>query len=475
MSKNYLIIDQGGHSTRAIIFDSDGKELATSAIAVATLFPQPAFAEQDSKQVLLSLDNCLLSLAEKLSSNEIEAIQSAALIVQRSSFLACRKSDLQPLTNIISWQDTRNQALINQLHATFNLIRIKTGLRANAHYGATKMRWLLDNDRNVQQAAANNDLLFVPLAAYLAARLVHTTTVVVDPVIASRTLLCELGSMQWSAELLQLFGIQSCYLPSIVASDYPVGHISMADKHISLKLVGGDQSFIAFSSGIHLLPTDLFVNVGTGAFIQTLIDSEQSDIDDNLLCSPAVITQSEKILMAEGTINAAASALEWLWQHENVSMTYSEVDAALLAVKAPPLFINTVSGTGSPYWLAYQPPRFIGDSDNLVEKAVAVVESIVFALMDNVVLLIKNKPEINRIMLSGGFSRYDGFCQKLANLTAINIVRPKDHEASARGAAIYLMQKNIDAEDIPADQFLVQSDNALKQRYQHYQQIISSY
>ena len=498
MTENYLVIDQGGHSSRAIVFNSEGRELVSSSVSVATSYPQSSFVEQDSEQVMISIGSCLQEITRKLSKTERQELQSAALIVQRSSFLACSKSDLQPLTNIISWQDTRNQLFVDELSPEYAHIRKKTGLRANAHYGASKMRWLLDNNKSVQAAADVDDLLFVPLAAYIAYKLVGVDAPglypVVDPVIASRTLLCALGEMQWDDELLDLFGINRSFMPDIVASDCVIGEIKMEESNIPLQLVGGDQSFISFASGINIQSSDVYVNVGTGAFIQTLFDGESSRVDDNLLCSSAVITHREKILMAEGTVNSASSALDWLWKKEGASMTFDDINSALNVIEYPPLFINTLSGTGSPYWLACKEPRFLflenkvyeksalenkvykkSDDETLSEKTVAVLESIVFSLMDNFVLLKKNKPELARIVISGGLSNYDSFCQKLANLTGVEIQRPLHHEASARGAAMYLMQKRLKADHLQSACFLPKKDTGLYQRYQKYQHIIAGH
>jgi len=138
-------------------------------------------------------------------------------------------------------------------------------------------------------------------------------------------------------------------LPDIVASDYAVGHFEIVECCIPLMLVGGDQSFIAFSSGVKLLASNVYVNVCTGAFIQTLLDDALSVVDENLLCSQAVIAGHEKIVMAEGTVIAASSALDWLWQAEARSLLHDAVNAALETVKSPPRLISTLYGTGSPY------------------------------------------------------------------------------------------------------------------------------
>jgi glycerol kinase len=270
--------------------------------------------------------------------------------------------------------------------------------------------------------------------------LVESKMAVVDPVIASRTLLCALGEMVWDEELLALFGIPAETLPAIVPSNYRFGTVALGGRAIALVLVGGDQSFIPFSCGAHADAETAFANIGTGAFIQTLA-TDLAAVDPRQLCSLAVRTVGECIIVAEGTVNAASTALDWLWQMRGKSLDYRELAAAVDAVDSPPLFINTLLGTGSPDWLPQKEPELIPPGATLAEEAVAVIESIVRALSDNFFLLRKANPKLRRIIASGGLSSLDGFCQKLANCCGVEVLRPEHPEASARGAALYLMQK----------------------------------
>src|SRR5690606_37460074 len=117
-----------------------------------------------------------------------------------------------------------------------------TGLRLNAHYGASKMRWLLDHDSAIQEAARNQCLVLLPLASYVAHLLTGESTPQVDAVSASRTFLTELGATQWSPSLLSLFDIDRNLLPDIVNSRHRFGNLALAHQKVLLQVVGGDQS-----------------------------------------------------------------------------------------------------------------------------------------------------------------------------------------------------------------------------------------
>ena len=459
MSDTVLIIDQGSHSTRALVFDGNGNVKGSSSVSVDTVFPASGFIEQNPETVLSSVFAAIDALV-----SDITAISKAALIVQRSSLLACRKDSLKPLTNIISWQDTRNRECIMALHDYHDNMNAITGLRPNAHYGASKMRWLLDNDQAVQQAAKEHNLLFVPLAAWLASRITASLVCRVDPVIASRTLLMSLEQVEWNAQLLSWFGIDTTMLPEIVDSESNFGSLDIKGHPVPLTLVGGDQSFIAFAYGKSINPDIAYVNVGTGAFVQMLRPSDQDD--KALLSSPLVINQHEKVIVKEGTVNAAATALDWLWGQAGKTLSYDQLEVIMKHCVDVPVFINTIAGIGSPWWLSAQEPVFIG-AGSIEQKAVAVIESIVFGLQDNIERLKSINLKLSKIVIGGGLSRSDRFCQKLADLSGLVVVRPKMHEISALGAACYLMPQ-MEADMGPLNNFEPGNNDELLRRYHRY-------
>lgn len=465
---HYLVIDQGGHGTRALVFSDKGKVIISTHAALETRHPKPNWVEQDISQLDHSINACLQQLEKILLVRNI-SLHAAALITQRSSLIACYKDTLQAITPVISWQDTRHQLWLQQKITTgeFNLTALKklTGLRLNAHYGASKMRWLLDHDPLVQQAAKDQRLVFLPLAAYVTHLLTGQLTVQVDAVSASRSFLTELGAQEWSPALLSLFDLNSSQLPSIVSTRHAFGQLVLAKQIIPLQVVGGDQSFISMAYGREALDNSLFVNAGTGAFVQTALSKDE--VPTGLLCSMAVIDETESLTMAEGTVNACASALDWLWEKEHKTMSMDEIENAMHSVSMPPIFHHRITALGSPYWLAGG-ESFFSTNATLEEKTVAVIESIIFLLAINIDLLQLAKPELQQILISGGLSQSDGFCQKLADCTRLNIIRQQDHEASARGVVFYLANIHDYYPERDPVTFLPQKNNSLLARYQYF-------
>ena len=181
-------------------------------------------------------------------------------------------------------------------------------------------------------------------------------------------------------------------------------------------------------------PAAAYVNVGTGAFVQRAIRDRLPDAP-RLLASVVWSDGDGVDYMLEGTVNGAGSALDWFAASE-----CADVASLLRAVEAPgsgaepPLFLNGISGLGSPFWASDLPSRFIGDGD-VAQRLRAVLESIVFLLRVNLAELRAHGPPLERLVLTGGFSSSDYFCRRLADLCALPVWRSRETEATARGLA----------------------------------------
>jgi len=472
MHSTYLVIDQGGHGTRALVFNAQGDVVISAHAPIITTNPHTGWYEQSAQNLTSSLQQCLHQLSTALAARDI-LLSSAALITQRSSLIACYRDSWQAITPVIGWQDTRNSNWLQQGmdDGRFDITQLKqrTGLRLNAHYGASKMRWLLDHDPNVQAAARQNNVIFLPLACFVTHLLTNSQEAIVDAASASRTFLCEFGQQQWSDYLLSLFSLQKNCLPKIVGSKHAFGNIMLNGQAIPLQVVGGDQSFLPFAYGSEVLANALFVNAGTGAFVQTSLSLAATPA--SLLCSLAAVDHQQALTVAEGTVNACASALDWLFQQQQESLSHDEIEEAQKNIASPPIFYHRITALGSPYWLPAG-ESFFSEPASLPEKTVAVIESIIFLLAANIALLQQAKPKLQKILISGGISKSDGFCQKLANGTKLTVIRCANHEASSRGAAFYLASITSYAPLHSASLFFAMEDQALHSRYQSWRQLM---
>jgi glycerol kinase len=452
----FLVIDQGGHSSRALVFDATGAVVCQAQCAVDTVNVQPGWFEQDAAQILLSVQQVLQSVAQQLGAQSAD-IQSAGLIVQRSSVVAWHRHTGSCLYPVLSWQDTRNSRWLDErITGQHDTLRALTGLRPNAHYGASKIRWLLDHVDAVQQALHDGVLCIAPLASFLHWQLVSSAVPaaaiepVVDGVLAARTLLTESGSLHWSSELLALFEIPEQILPVIKPTLADYGCVLVGDTQVPLRLLGGDQSFVALAYG-NTHAEAAFINVGTGAFIQRLCNANTVSYGKNapekLLCSALMVNANGSVIIAmEGTVNAAASALDWLWQQHASTLDVHTLEATLQQTvsnsSSVPIFLNRITASGSPDWLPAGESSF-SFAAPLPILAVAVLESIVFSLQRNLDV-IQDTLSCEHVVISGGLSRLNGFCQRLANVSALSVLRSDDVEASARGAALQLIPEKME-------------------------------
>lgn len=432
----YLILDQGGQSSRALVINVAGQTLAHADRTVATQTPADDRVEQDIEELVASLQEVAEQAVAQLSEQQRSSLFAAALVTQRSSMLAWQADNLEAITPVISWQDRRADSWLTQQKINPQWYRHRTGLYPSAHYGASKMHWCLNQHDGVQQAFIDGQLMFGPLAGYLAARLTGAAQVRVDPANAQRTGLYNIDSNDWDADLLQLFDIPRKLLPNITTSCDDYGSMTLGDLKLPLQLVSGDQSAAIYAYGQPALNT-AYINAGTGAFVSALW--QQQGFPEQLLKSIVFLGEQAQFVV-EGTVNGAGSALNWAHSHLQADITEEQTNLSVGADKSP-LFINTVGGLGSPYWRANMVPEFVGQG-NEQQKLQAVEESIKFLLQSNLVVMQTHGFKLHRIVISGGLSRSDIFCRKLADLTNTPVWRPQEVEASARGAAYLLAQQS---------------------------------
>ena len=425
----YLALDQGGHASRAILFDAKGAALAHAYAPVATVRPAADRVEHDPEQICESLRTAIEEAVHHLSG--AHEIVGAGLATQRSSIVCWDRSSGTALSPVISWQDRRNAALVARLGARAAQIHARTGLVLSPHYGASKLRWCLDNLPAVAEAARGGRLAFGPLSSFLLFRLLHEHPLLVDPANASRTQLYDPANGTWSPELLELFGIPAACLPEPVGTRHEFGHLGVGKQSVPLRICTGDQSTVPFAFGPARLDC-AYVNLGTGAFIQCPLS--EPIVAAPLLTSVIFSDTRRVVYTLEGTINGAGSALEWFSETQGVDsqrmLTALTADAA--RELRPPLFLNGISGLGSPFWVPDFKTRFVGDG-SAQERLLALLESILFLIRVNLDEMQHAGTKLDRVVVTGGLAASDWLCQRLADLLSLSVHRYEELEATARG------------------------------------------
>jgi glycerol kinase len=460
-----LAIDQGTQSSRALLFDDAGRQIAGASQKIGLNRIDRHHVEQDGNEILASLHKVI---TEILGSSDTVQATAAGLATQRSSVIAWNRQTGEALSPVLSWQDRRAHAWLETLAGRSADIHRITGLPLTPHYGASKLRWLLHHNSKVQDAARNGTLAMGPLAAFIVANLTFHYPGLVDHANASRTQLWNLERTEWDSDLLEVFGIEKQWLPMTcpIRSAYGMLH----PEKIPLKAVNGDQTAALHADG-GIARDTVVVNLGSGGFVLKPTGSALM-LHDALLSGLSDSVDGEQSYLLEGTVNGAGAALRWAEEQHGLETSPAAISDALQRCPAPQLlFVNSVGGYGSPWWMEGPSPCWrdaVGKVVSRPEKTAAIaslVESILFLVMHNLSLLQAISPGIRQIHISGGLSGQDLLCQKLANLAGLPVMRSNQPEATARGIAWLAAGKPASWIRSSAVWFHPGDDGQLSQRY----------
>ncbi len=446
----FLAIDQGGHASRALVFDIEGNTRAAAYHEVDARRGENGFVEYDPAPLLASIEDVVRRVLEQLGDDRRHVVR-AGLATQRANVMCWDRLTGEAISPVISWQDRRGREQVARLARHSKFVHARTGLFLSPHYGASKIHWCLENIPAVFKALQDDRLGYGPMAAWLTWQLTHREPVVADVVNASRTQLMSLEKLDWDEALLDLFDVPAEPLPRCVPNLREFGRLTQAHD-VPLHLVTGDQSAALFAYG-ELQPDTAYINTGTGAFVSRPSGPARL-YGRRLLTSVIHHTEEQTEYVLEGTVNGAGAALEWFARAFDVPDLIERLPGWLTeTVGSPTLFLNGISGLGSPFWIADFPSRFVGP-DALHLRAVAVVESIVFLLAANLAEMRKLASPPEQIQITGGLAHLDGLCQRLADLSGLPVYRPTECEATARGIAFLLADRPRHwPEESPGDWF----------------------
>jgi glycerol kinase len=461
----WLCIDQGGQSSRAGVFDDDGRLLSVGRAPVETQRPSAARVEHAPEALAASVLTAITDALAPLP-DAGRGIRGSALATQRSTLVCVDRRSGAALSPMMSWQDRRGAAELEAAAAgqAERIIEV-TGLRLSPHYGVGKLRWCLARLDAVRTAAGEGALVAAPLAAFLLQRLgVTRETWRVDHVNASRLLLMDLRTLEWSDELLALFGVDRAMLPVLAPCRFAYGTLCVGAMAAPLLVSIGDQPAALFGAG---RPRDgtVFVNIGTGAFIQCATGGEPRRAP-GLLTSVGGSDADSRLYVLEGTVNGAASAVDAALSDLGLrAPSPGELEAAFSDIARAPLYLNGVSGLGSPDWVPGFESRYVGSGSPLACLA-AVYESVVFLIMRNLKVM-RRAAALDRIVLTGGLARVDFLAQRLASLSGLPVERPEDGEATLNGLAA-LLRGGFAGEEVSVQVFDPEPDDVARSRFGHW-------
>ncbi|MFS0867826.1 glycerol kinase GlpK [Microbacterium sp. 179-B 1A2 NHS] len=446
MTDHVIAIDQGTTSTRAIVFDGAGGLVATAQREHEQIFPRAGRVEHDPVEIWT---NTQWVLARALSQAGLAAADVAAIGVtnQRETAIVWDRRTGRPIHNALVWQDTRTQPQIDRLidaHGVDAFADV-TGLPLATYFSASKIAWILDHVDGARDAARAGDLLFGTTDTWVVWNLtggsdggLHLT----DVTNASRTLLMDLRTLDWSDEMLAAWDIPRAMLPEIRSSSEVYGEVVQPRVARGIRIAGilGDQQAATF--GQAAFDAGQSKNTyGTGNFLLVGTGTELVRSDAGLITTVAYrIGDARAHYALEGSIAVTGSLIQWL--RDNLGIISDSADVERLARSVDDnggaYFVPAFSGLFAPYWRPDARGALVGLTRYVTKAHIAraALEATAFQTRDVIAAVVSDTGhDLDELRVDGGMTRNDLLLQFQADILGIPVVRPRVVETTALGAA----------------------------------------
>ncbi len=445
MQKFILSIDQGTTGTTSLLINAQTLELVDKVNEeFPQIFPKPSWVEHDLNDIWKTVENTIKSV---LTQNNIQPnqIKSIGITNQRETTCAY-DSNGTPLANAIVWQDRRTSSYCDLKRDNYSTFQQTTGLPLDPYFSGTKMKWLLENNENVKKAALEKNLKLSTIDSFLLYKMTNGHSFSTEPSNASRTLLMDLDTCDWSEDLLTFFEIDKSFLPEIKESFTHFGKtkdLSFLPDDIPISCILGDQQAALFGQAGYKAG-DLKCTYGTGAFILLNTGTEKVFSSNGLLTTVAYKKNGKACYALEGSCYIAGAAVQWL--RDNLGLVDNSPAVENLANEVTDLsemehlmLLPFFSGIGSPHWKANAKGALVGITRDTNKKHIAraCLDGMALSINDSIKVLIADSPKpVNEIRVDGGASQNNLLMQIQADFSQRKIIRPKVIETTAYGVAL---------------------------------------
>lgn len=442
MADYILSLDQGTTSSRAIIFDRSGRIISVAQKEFTQIFPQPGWVEHDpmeiwSTQLGVAAESVLRA---GLKTSDLDAV---GITNQRETTIVWDRETGQPVYNAIVWQDRRTAGYCDKLRGQglADMIREKTGLVIDAYFSGTKVKWILDNVAGARARAEAGKLAFGTVDSWLLWNLTAGKVHATDVSNASRTMLYNIYTMDWDADLLKLLDIPASMLPEVRASSGIFGYTEKILTSHALPVAGiaGDQQSALFGQ-MCTEPGMVKNTYGTGCFMLMNTGTTPVPSTQNLLTTVAWRIGDVTHYALEGSVFIAGAVVQWLRDGVGIIRTSGEVEALARTVDGSDgvYVVPAFAGLGAPHWNAHARGTIVGltRGSNKAHIARAALESIAFQTQE--VLLAMEADAmipIRELRVDGGATANDLLMQFQSDILAVDVIRPQVTETTAQGAA----------------------------------------
>ena len=439
MKKYILTIDQGTTSTRAILFDKNGRKVCVKQMEFTQITPKSGWVLHNPDEIYLTVLQVIKACIND-SRIDVNEIDSIGITNQRETVVVWDKETLEAIYPAIVWQSRQSEGICNYLinSGYTDMIHEKTGLFINPYFSASKIKWILDNYDKDHALRNSNRLLCGTIDTYLLYRLTKGVNFKTDYTNASRTMLFNINTLTWDNELLDLFGINLNMLPEVMDSSSLFGHFEYDGVYIPITAMIGDQQsslfgHIAFNKG------STKVTYGTGCFMLMNTKDEKIFSKNGLLTTIAYKIGDEVCYALEGSVFVAGSAVQWLRDGLKLisNSAQSEEAATLVSDTMGVYFVPAFVGMGTPYWDNESRGAIFGLSRGTTKEHLirATLEGIAYEALDVLEVMEKEaKVRIPEISVDGGAAINNFLIQFESDITLRRLVRPRELETTALGA-----------------------------------------
>ncbi|MFW6048232.1 MAG: glycerol kinase GlpK [Candidatus Natronoplasma sp.] len=443
-----LALDEGTTSAKAFLIDRSGEVIGEGRNTFEQFFPKPGWVEHDPEEIW---EMQLKSIGDAMKGAGVNAdeITSIGITNQRETTVLWEKDSGKPVYNAIVWQDRRTAEMIDKIKAErSDMIKSKTGLIPDSYFSASKIKWLMENERTVQKRIDKGEVLFGTIDSFLIYKLTGVDIHATDPSNASRTMLFDIEELEWDPELLDLFDVPYHILPEIKESSdfYGYAEKNLLGREIPISGCLGDQQAALF--GQSCFEKGMVKNTyGTGSFVLKNTGEERCRTE-NLLATVAWSLDGDVDYALEGSVFIAGAGIEWLKDSLGIIQNFEDAEKMAEDVKNDEevYFVPAFVGLGAPHWDQYARGLIVGISRSTRPNhlAKAGLEAMGYLSRDVLDEMGKESGIKNQeIRVDGGAAKNDYLMQFQADILGGKILRPKNLETTALGAA-YMAGLSVD-------------------------------
>ena len=445
MHKKYILaLDQGTTSSRAILFDHDGKIMNIAQKEITQIYPKAGWVEHDPMEIWGTQIGVAREVIETFGIRP-EAIAAIGITNQRETTVIWDKNTGKPIYNAIVWQCKRTADMCSDLktRGLEPYVRANTGLVIDAYFSATKIKWILDNVEGARQKAEAGELLFGNIDTWLIWNLTRGKVHVTDYSNASRTMLFNIKDLKWDEKLLAELDIPRSILPEVVPSSKVYGYTDesvFGGTLIPIAGAAGDQQAALFGQACYQ-PGMAKNTYGTGCFMLMNTGSNMILSKNGLLTTIAWNIDNKLEYALEGSIFMGGATIQWL--RDELKLIDEAKDSEYYATKVSDsngvFVVPAFVGMGAPYWDMYARGTILGltRGANRYHIIRAALEAIAYQTRDVLEAMQQDSDiALKELKVDGGAVANNFLMQFQSDILGVPVSRPEITETTALGAAM---------------------------------------